>query len=70
MSPSPDPTAENPRKRLKVDEEFPRGAVNAQAAKEAEVGITEFVSRQDPGFYGILKKRFAIFQHFSVCSCR
>lgn len=36
---------------------------DAQALKEAEVGITEFVSSSTQGFSGILKKRlvFSIF---------
>lgn len=33
-------------------------AKEAKALKEAEVGITEFVSSDVPGFSGILKKRF------------
>lgn len=64
---------ESPRKRLKVDntsttEEatLPPSAgtpaaiseSDAQALKEAEVGITEFVSPENAGFSGILKKRY------------
>lgn len=67
---------ESPRKRLKVDntsttEEatLPPSAgtpaaiseSDAQALKEAEVGITEFVSPENAGFSGILKKRYTDF---------
>jgi tRNA pseudouridine13 synthase len=31
---------------------------DAQALKEAEVGITEFVSADNVGFSGVLKKRY------------
>lgn len=66
--------AENPRKRLKVDNPAPTddvlvstpapalagrsSAVDAQSLKEAEVGITEFASRHNEGFSGVLKKRY------------
>ncbi|KAB8068378.1 pseudouridine synthase [Aspergillus leporis] len=67
---------ESPRKRIKVDNDstteeatlpIPDGAVagisenDAQALKEAEVGITEFVSAENAGFAGILKKRYTDF---------
>jgi tRNA pseudouridine13 synthase len=35
----------------------PGAAPDAQAVKEVEVGITEFVSSDNEGFSGILKKR-------------
>jgi tRNA pseudouridine13 synthase len=35
----------------------PAAAPDAQAVKEVEVGITEFVSPDNEGFSGILKKR-------------
>lgn len=65
---------ESPRKRLKTEDtpvsagdavlhpstvpglEFSDG--DAQTLKEAEVGITEFVSADNLGFSGILKKRY------------
>ena len=65
---------ESPRKRQKTEDvgsnevaiavngatEAPSTAVSdAQALKEVEVGITEFVSNTE-GFSGILKKRWAI----------
>ena len=64
---------ESPRKRQKVDNTstadeatLPPSAAapaeisesDAQALKEAEVGITEFVSAENAGFSGILKKRY------------
>lgn len=62
---------ESPRKRLKTDDAtsqdseivpaFPVAGGAYAAAKnsrEAEVGITEFVSTDTPGFEGILKKRY------------
>ncbi|KAF5866076.1 hypothetical protein ETB97_001154 [Aspergillus alliaceus] len=67
---------ESPRKRIKTDNTpvtdeatLPPfdGAVaaisesDAQALKEAEVGITEFVSPENAGFAGILKKRYTDF---------
>ncbi|KAF7589308.1 hypothetical protein BBP40_004495 [Aspergillus hancockii] len=67
---------ESPRKRLKVDNApttedaslpQPDAAIagisesDAQALKEAEVGITEFVSAENAGFAGILKKRYTDF---------
>ncbi|KAE8142517.1 pseudouridine synthase [Aspergillus pseudotamarii] len=67
---------ESPRKRLKVDNTsttdeatLPPSAGapaeiserDAQALKEAEVGITEFVSAENAGFSGILKKRYTDF---------
>lgn len=63
----------SPRKRLKVDNaqneandtiiaEVPAtessSSSNTQATKELDVGITEFVSADIPGFEGVLKKRF------------
>jgi tRNA pseudouridine13 synthase len=63
---------ESPRKRQKTEDagstevavavngatETPSTAVaDAQALKEVEVGITEFVSNDTEGFSGILKKR-------------
>lgn len=39
------------------DAGVPQSAHNEQLSKEAEVGITEFVSPDLPGFVGILKKR-------------
>lgn len=65
---------ESPRKRQKTEDvgstevaiavndatETPNTAVSdAQALKEGEVGITEFVSNDTEGFSGILKKRWA-----------
>jgi hypothetical protein len=64
--------AESPRKRLKVDNvqnedddivvvEVPAvessSSSNTQATREVDVGITEFVSADIPGFEGVLKKR-------------
>lgn len=64
---------ESPRKRQKVDNvqtedndtvvaEVPAvessSSSNAQATREVDVGITEFVSADIPGFEGVLKKRF------------
>lgn len=56
---------ESPRKRLKTDAE-PTGdvvvvgeTVKSDAQKELEVGITEYVSRDNEGFAGILKKRYS-----------
>lgn len=67
---------EFPRKRVKIsndaDSNSPIAPVSAieapaaldnqdvQALKEAEVGITDFVSPHLPGFSGILKKRYPI----------
>lgn len=63
---------ESPRKRQKTEDagstevvtvgdganDTPSTAVSdAQALKEVEVGITEFVSNDTEGFSGILKKR-------------
>lgn len=64
---------ESPRKRQKTcdagpeeivvagdgaaDVPTPAAAPDAQAVKEVEVGITEFVSSDNEGFSGILKKR-------------
>ncbi|KAJ5997984.1 hypothetical protein N7499_005621 [Penicillium canescens] len=39
----------------------PGAAPDAQAVKEVEVGITEFVSSDNEGFSGILKKRYTDF---------
>ncbi|KAJ6156089.1 hypothetical protein N7497_004974 [Penicillium chrysogenum] len=67
---------ESPRKRQKTEDagstevavavngatETPSAAVaDAQALKEVEVGITEFVSNDTEGFSGILKKRYTDF---------
>ncbi|CAI7649848.1 unnamed protein product [Penicillium viridicatum] len=67
---------ESPRKRQKTEDvgstevavavngatETPSTAVSdAQALKEGEVGITEFVSNDTEGFSGILKKRYTDF---------
>lgn len=64
---------ESPRKRLKTEDTpvsddvvLPPSTVpaleisdgDAQALKEAEVGITEFVSSDNVGFSGVLKKRY------------
>lgn len=64
---------ESPRKRLKVDDTQTKdndvvipansniGASSSAAqtsSREIDVGITEFVSRDIPGFEGILKRRF------------
>lgn len=35
-------------------------APDAQAVKEAEVGITQFVSPDLPGFSGVVKKRYVV----------
>lgn len=35
-------------------------ALDAQAVKEAEVGITQFVSPDLPGFSGVVKKRYVV----------
>lgn len=73
--------AENPRKRLKTDQapssddvsarevqaEAKTPAIDEQNLKETEVGITEFVSRDNEGFSGVFKKRFASFFFFFVC---
>jgi hypothetical protein len=58
---------ESPRKRLKTDNAAsPAGAAEStpakepadtQAVREAEVGITQFVSPENAGFSGIFKKR-------------
>ncbi|KAL1985821.1 hypothetical protein VTN96DRAFT_7313 [Rasamsonia emersonii] len=72
-----DEVVESPRKRLKVADSSPKEATpapsisngaaaevsakEAKALKEAEVGITEFVSSDVPGFSGILKKRYTDF---------
>lgn len=64
---------ESPRKRLKTEDDAATSQANelvpaltggnsggyatAKNTKEAEVGITEFVSAETPGFEGILKKR-------------
>lgn len=64
---------ESPRKRIKTDS-APSGddvvptadtmtkanGEDAQTLKEAEVGITEYVSRENEGFSGILKKRYVV----------
>ncbi|CAG8889683.1 unnamed protein product [Penicillium nalgiovense] len=67
---------ESPRKRQKTEDtgstevavavnratETPSTAIaDAQALKEVEVGITEFVSNDTEGFSGILKKRYTDF---------
>ncbi|RMJ28953.1 pseudouridine synthase [Aspergillus sp. HF37] len=62
---------ESPRKRLKTDNAAsPAGAAestptkepaDAQAVREAEVGITQFVSPENAGFSGIFKKRYTDF---------
>ncbi|KAE8147464.1 pseudouridine synthase [Aspergillus avenaceus] len=64
---------ESPRKRIKVDNDtsteeaaLPPAAAaisesDAQALREAEVGITEFVSAENEGFAGLLKKRYTDF---------
>jgi tRNA pseudouridine13 synthase len=65
--------AESPRKRQKTDDagsiaiaaggdgaaDAPTSTAvfDAQALKEVEVGITEFVSNDTEGFFGVLKKR-------------
>jgi tRNA pseudouridine13 synthase len=63
------PEDESRRKRLKLSDNAsqdepslstaaPAAAPeDAQAVKEAEVGITRFVSPDTPGFLGIVKKR-------------
>jgi len=60
---------ESPRKRQKTEAvdatdvavdalpEVSLPAENAQTSKELEVGITEFVTPENEGFSGILKKR-------------
>jgi len=63
---------ESPRKRQKTEDAGPAEVAvivndaietastavsDAQALKEVEVGITEFVSNDTEGFSGILKKR-------------
>ncbi|OJJ45778.1 hypothetical protein ASPZODRAFT_143660 [Penicilliopsis zonata CBS 506.65] len=69
---SMDSTGESPRKRLKTDnvvdndvvlETPPEAKVeeDSQARREAEVGITQFVSAEAVGFSGILKKRYTDF---------
>lgn len=59
--------AESPRKRLKTDNVSTEDAVppsaptnesDAQSLREAEVGITQFVSADNEGFSGIFKKRY------------
>ncbi|KAH8699160.1 putative pseudouridine synthase TruD/Pus7 [Talaromyces proteolyticus] len=60
---------ESPRKRLKIDDTPAQGNDLVTAlpsdrpnhSREAEVGITEFVSTDIPGFEGILKKRYTDF---------
>ncbi|KAJ5493705.1 hypothetical protein N7463_009792 [Penicillium fimorum] len=66
---------ESPRKRQKTEDvastevaitldgatETSTAASDAQTLKEAEVGITEFVSNDTEGFSGILKKRYTDF---------
>lgn len=65
---------ESPRKRIKTDSAPSGGDVvpssdtttkangeDAQTLKEVEVGITEYVSRENEGFSGILKKRYVMF---------
>ena len=63
----------SPRKKLKMDTDSTPNAVlgditlqqnsssqeppDLQLSKEAQVGITEFVSSDLPGFNGLLKKR-------------
>lgn len=57
---------ESPRKRLKTDAEPAGDAVvvselpKSDAQKELDVGITEYVSRDNEGFAGILKKRYVV----------
>lgn len=60
---------ESPRKRQKTEADVATDgaadatpapsvpAENAQTLKELEVGITEFVTAENEGFSGILKKR-------------
>lgn len=59
--------AESPRKRLKTDNVSTANAVppsaptkesDSQSLREAEVGITQFVSADNEGFSGIFKKRY------------
>jgi hypothetical protein len=59
---------ESPRKRLKTADDAPRvdgqddlstmPMVDSQSLKEAEFGISSFVSSAIQGFSGILKKRY------------
>ncbi|OKL56124.1 hypothetical protein UA08_08727 [Talaromyces atroroseus] len=72
-----DEIVESPRKRLKTDNvhttdnDIAAAIANADssansstpsgAAREVDVGITEFVSAEIPGFEGILKKRYTDF---------
>lgn len=61
---------ESPRKRQKTDNDNTSSeevavaakpaADDAQLQKEIEVGITEFVSPENEGFSGILKKRYVL----------
>lgn len=61
---------ESPRKRQKTDNDnmssekvavaAKPAADDAQLQKEIEVGITEFVTPQNEGFSGILKKRYVL----------
>lgn len=62
---------ESPRKRQRTDDTPATGGVadapsqsnvvaqDAQAVKELDVGITELVTADSQGFFGILKKRSA-----------
>lgn len=54
------PTSEGAQKQAEASAtaQLQPSAEDSQTLKEAEVGITEFVSADLPGFSGILKKRF------------
>lgn len=54
------PTSEGAQKQAEASAtaQLQPSTEDAQALKEAEVGITEFVSSDVQGFSGILKKRF------------
>lgn len=58
---------EPPQKRIKTDnvsaanETAPKDAGNTQLSREIEVGISEFVTPENTGFSGILKKRYTDF---------
>lgn len=75
---------ESPRKRLKTDVSgtiddavsiTPDTLVANEAdgqfqrLREAQVGITEFVSTDVPGFEGVLKKRYASRTEISIRNC-
>lgn len=51
------PTVAAPEPEPQPEPVVVNSAEDAQALKEAEVGITEFVCPDIPGFSGILKKR-------------